>query len=157
MTHQWTLSTGHQVSVENEGAQTIVTVLYDSSGQQQRTNNSFTTGIWISPPELLPNPTGAIVKITTPSGISTIEVNGNSVGMQSSQDGDSQSNSSSSSSTFTSGFDPLKPMEPVVMRLEDLELTIGTIPQPKNFCTQCGNAAKLADRFCSSCGHKLGS
>ncbi len=156
MTYQWKLSTGHQISVENEGAQTIVTVLYGSSEQQQRTNNSFTTGIWISPPEMLSTPTGAVVKITTPSGISSIEVDGNSIQMQSSQSGDSQSNSSSSS-TFTSSFDPLKPMEPVVMRLEDLDLNIGNIPQPKSFCTQCGTAAKLADRFCSSCGHKLGS
>jgi hypothetical protein len=157
MTHQWKLSTGHQISVENEGAQTIVTVLYDSSGQQQRTNNSFTTGIWISPPEMLLTPTGATVKITTPSGISTIEVNGNSVWMQSSQGGDSQSNTSTSSSTFTSGFDPLQPMQPMVMRLEDLELNIGAVAQPKSFCTQCGTAVKSVDRFCSGCGHKLGS
>jgi hypothetical protein len=160
MTHKWNLTTGHQVSVENEGAQTIVTVLYDRSGQQQRTNNSFTTGIWISPPAMLPTPTGAVVKITTPSGISSIEVDGNSVQMQSSQSGASGSNSSSSSSsssTFTSGFDPLKSMEPIVMRLEDLNLNIGNIPQPNSFCTQCGNAIKSADRFCSSCGHKVGS
>ena len=156
MTHQWKLSTGHQISVENEGAQTIVTVLYGSSEQQQRTNNSFTTGIWISPPEMLPTATGAIVKITTPSGISTIEVNGNTVRMQSDRTEDS-SNYSSSSSTSTSGFNPLKPMEPIVMRLEDLELNIGTIPQPKSFCTQCGTAVKSVDRFCSGCGHKLGS
>jgi hypothetical protein len=118
MTHQWKLSTGHQISVENEGAQTIVTVLYDSSGQQQRTNNSFTTGIWISPPEMLLTPTGATVKITTPSGISTIEVNGNSVWMQSSQGGDSQSNTSTSSSTFTSGFDPDVNVDELVLVLD---------------------------------------
>ena len=157
MTHQWKLSTGHQISVENEGAQTIVTVLYGSSEQQQRTNNSFTTGIWISPPEMLPTPTGAVVKITTPSGISTIEVDGNSVRMQSSQSDDSQSNYSSSSSTSTSGFNPLEPIQPIVMRLEDLALNIGEIPQPKSFCTQCGTAVKSVDRFCSGCGHKLGS
>jgi hypothetical protein len=155
MTHQWKLSTGHQISVENEGAQTIVTVLYSSSEQQQRTNNSFTTGIWISPPEMLPTPTGAVVKITTPSGVSTIEVDGNTVWMQSSQSENSQSNYSSSSST--SGFNPLEPMQPMVMRLEDLDLNIGTIPQAKSFCTQCGTAVKSVDRFCSGCGHKLGS
>jgi zinc-ribbon domain len=157
MTHQWKLTTGHQISVDNEGAQTIVTVLYSSSQQQQRTNNSFTTGIWISPPEMLPTPTGAVVKITTPSGISTIEVEGNSVRMQSDGLGSSQSNSSSSSSTFTSGFDPRKPMEPMVMRLEDLELNVGTVAQTKSFCTQCGTAVKPIDRFCSGCGHRLGS
>jgi zinc-ribbon domain len=153
MTHQWKLTTGHKISVENEGAQTIVTVLYGNSEQQQRTNNSFTTGIWISPPEMLPTPTGATVKIMTPSGRSTIEVDGNNVRMQSSQSTDSQSNYSSSSSTSTSGFDPLPPMQPI----EDLELNIGAIPQPKSFCTQCGTAVKSVDRFCSGCGHKLGS
>jgi hypothetical protein len=157
MTHQWTLSTGHQISVENEGAQTIVTVLYESLGAQQRTNNSFTTGIWISPPEMQITPTGAIVKITTPSGISTIEVNGNSVWMQSSQDGDSHSHASTSSSTFASDFDPSQPMQPIVMRLEDLGLNIGTTPQAKRFCTQCGTTVKSVDRFCASCGHKLDS
>jgi hypothetical protein len=154
MTHQWTLSTGNQLSVDNEGAQTIVTVSYETLGQQQRMNNSFTTGIWISPPEMRLTSTGAIVKITTPSGISTIEFDGNRIQMQSE---DSQSNFSSSSSTSTSGFDPLHPMEPMVMRLEDLELNIGKISQPKSFCTQCGTAVKSVDRFCASCGHKLGS
>jgi hypothetical protein len=104
---------------------------------------------------MLPTPTGATVKITTPSGISTIEVDGNSVQMQNSQSTDSQSNYSRSSST--SSFNPLQPMEPMVMRLEDLELNIGAIPQPKSFCTQCGTAVKSVDRFCSGCGHKLGS
>jgi zinc-ribbon domain len=160
MTHQWKLSSGHQISVENEGAQTIVTVRYDSSGQQQRTNNSFTTGLWISPPEMVVMPTGAILKITTPTGISTIQVEGNSVRMQSDRSEDSQSNyssSSSSSSTFIPNFDPLQPMQPMVMRREDLELNIGNIPQPKSFCTQCGTPVKSVDRFCSGCGHKLGS
>jgi zinc-ribbon domain len=158
MTHQWKLSTGHQVSIDNEGALTIVNVVYDDSGTQQRINNSFTTGIWISPPEMQVTPTGAILKITTPTGVSIIEVDGNSVRLQNSQNEASQSNySSSSSSTFTSGFDPIEPMQPIIMRLEDLDLNIGNIPQPKSFCTQCGTPVKSVDRFCSGCGHKLGS
>jgi rRNA maturation endonuclease Nob1 len=51
----------------------------------------------------------------------------------------------------------LKPMQPMVMRLEDLELNIGAVAQLKSFCTQCGTAVKSVDRFCASCGHKLGS
>jgi hypothetical protein len=158
MAHQWELSTGHQISIDNEGAVTIVNVLYSGAGAQQRTNNSFTTGIWISPPEMHIIPTGAILKITTPTGVSIIEVEGNSIRLQNSQSEPSESNySSSSSSTFTSGFNPIEPMQPIVMRLEDLELNIGTVPQPKSFCTQCGTPVKPVDRFCSGCGHKLGS
>jgi hypothetical protein len=158
MAHQWELSSGHQISIDNEGALTIVTVLYSGSGAQQRTSNSFTTGIWISAPEMCEISAGAILKVTTPTGISIIEVEGNSIRLQNSQSETSQSNySSSSSSTFTSGFDPIEPMQPIVMRLEDLELNIGTAPQPKSFCTQCGTPVKSVDRFCSGCGHKLGS
>jgi rRNA maturation endonuclease Nob1 len=27
----------------------------------------------------------------------------------------------------------------------------------RKFCTQCGTPTQSTDRFCSSCGHKLGS
>ncbi len=151
MAHHWKLSTGHQISIDNEGALTIVDVLYDGSGAQQRTTNTFTTGIWISPPEMSLIPTGAILKITTPTGALTIEVEGNSIQLQNSPSEASQSNDSSSSSSK-----PIEPIPPSVTRLEDLELDLDPVPQ-KRFCTQCGNPVKSVDLFCAACGHKLGS
>jgi hypothetical protein len=166
MIYQWELSSGHQISVDNEGAQTVVTIVHSSPGQQQRTSNSFTTGIWILPPEMLVTPTGAILTITTPTGVSTLDVRGNSVQMYSNQSDGSQS-ASSSSSTSTASFErmqpmqpmtmqPMKPMQPMTMQMGDMKLNMGTsATNQQSFCTQCGNSVKPTDRFCAGCGHKL--
>ncbi len=165
MIHHWELGTGHQISVDNQGAQTVVTVLHTSAGQQQRTSNSFTTGIWIVPPEMSITPTGAILKITTPTGESLIQIQGNSIQMQSSHHGEHQSTTSTSStSSSRSGFEPMSPlqmgnmqmgMKPMVMRMGDMELNMGATAGRQRFCSQCGTPVKPTDKFCASCGHKL--
>lgn len=164
MMHNWELATGQQISVENQGAQTIVTISNNSAGQQQRSTNSFNTGIWLVPPEMSIDPTGATLKITTPTGASIIQVRGNSIQMQSTNSGEYQSNTSSSS-TFTTGMQPMQPMQmgnmqmnmqPMVMKMGDMELNMGAASKQK-FCTQCGTPVKPVDKFCASCGHKLES
>ena len=166
MIYHWELGTGHQISVDNEGAQTVVTSLHTSAGQQQRTSNSLTTGIWLVPPEMMMTPTGGILKVTTSSGESIIQIQGNSIQMQSSHSGASQSTSSSSTSTSRSGFEPMQPMQmgkmqmnmqPMVMRMGDMELNMGATASKQRFCSQCGTAVKPTDKFCASCGNKLDS
>ncbi len=164
MVYNWNLATGHQISVDNEGAQTVVTIQNNSGGQQQRSSNSFTTGIWIVPPELIETATGAIVKIITTNGESAIQIQGNSVQMHSSHSGGGQSSSSTSSTT--SGFPPMQPMtmgnmqmsmQPMVMKMGNMELNMDAgASQQSRFCSQCGTPVKVADKFCSSCGNKLG-
>ena len=167
MIYNWELATGQQISVDNQGAQTIVTISFISAGQQQRSINSFNTGIWIVPPEMSMEPTGATLKITTPTGASLIQVRGNSIQMQSSHSGGHQS-STSSSSSFTTGMQPMQPMQPMqmgnmqmnmqpmVMKMGDMELNMGAASKQK-FCTQCGTSVKSTDKFCAGCGHKLES
>jgi NADH pyrophosphatase NudC (nudix superfamily) len=164
MIYNWELGTGHQISVDNQGAQTVVTISNASAGQQQRTINSFNTGIWILPPEMSINPTGATLKITTPTGASLIQVRGNSIQMQSNS-GEHQS-STSASSTFTARMEPMQPMQmgnmqmnmqPMVMKMGDMELNMGATASQQKFCTQCGTPVKPTDKFCASCGHKLES
>lgn len=164
MLYNWQLATGHQISVDNEGAQTVVTIQNNSAGQQQRSSNSFTTGLWIVPPEMTVTTTGAILKITTASGESSIQIQGNNVQMHSSHIGSSQSTSSTSSSS-SSGFTPMQPMQmgnmqmsmqPMVMRMGDMELNMGAEASQQRFCSQCGSPVKPADKFCASCGNKLG-
>jgi zinc-ribbon domain len=173
MIYHWELGTGHQISVENRGAQTVVTILHTSAGQQQHTSNSFTTGIWSVPPEMSIVPTGAILKIVTATGESLIQIQGNSIQMQSSHRGGRQSTTSTSSaSTFTAGFDPIPPMppmppmqmgnmqmnmQPMTMRMGDMELKMGATASQLRFCTECGTPVKPTDKFCASCGHQLGS
>ena len=168
MIHNWELATGHQISVDNQGAQTVVTISNTSAGQQQRSINSFNTGIWLVPPEISIEPTGATLKITTPTGASLIQVRGNSIQMQSSHSGEHQSNTSTSSS-FTTGMQPMEPMQPMqmgnmqmnmqpmVMKMGDMELNMGATASKQKFCTQCGTPVKSADKFCAGCGHKLES
>ena len=168
MIYNWELATGHQISVENQGAQTVVTISNNSAGQQQRSINIFNTGIWLVPPEMSIEPTGATLKITTPTGASLIQVRGNSIQMQSSHGGEYRSNTSTSSS-FTAGMQPMQPMQPMqmgnmqmnmqpmVMKMGDMELNMGATASKQKFCTQCGTPVKSADKFCASCGHKLES
>jgi zinc-ribbon domain len=163
MIYHWKLETGHQISVDNEGAQTVVTISHASAGQQQRTSNSFTTGIWIAPPAMTITPTGGILKISTPSGESVLQIQGNSIHLQNSQSGASQSTTSSSSSTFMSGIEPMQMgnmqmnMSPMTMKMGDMELNMGATVSQKRFCTECGTSVKPTDKFCADCGHKLKS
>jgi zinc-ribbon domain len=165
MTYNWELENGQQISVDNQGAQTVVTISNTSAGQQQRTINSFNTGIWIVPPEMSINPTGATLKITTPTGSTLIQVRGNSIQMQSAHSGEHQS-STSSSSTFTTGMPPMPTMQmgnmqmnmqPMVMKMGDMELNMNATASKSKFCSQCGTPVKSTDKFCASCGHKLES
>jgi zinc-ribbon domain len=162
MRYHWELESGHQISIDNQGAQTVVTVLQSSVGQQQHTSSSFTTGTWSAPPEMTLTPTGGLVKIITASGESIVRIQGNSIQFQSS---DRQSSTSSSSSyTGNAPMPPMPPMEmgnmqmnmrPMTMRMGDMELNMDAPASPKQFCTQCGTRINPTDKFCASCGHKL--
>ena len=160
MTYHWELGTGHQISVDNEGAQTVVTILHTSAGQQQRTSNSFITGIWLVPPEMSMTPTGGILKVTTPSGEALIQIQGNSINLQSNQ-GASQSTTSTSSSSTATGIKPMQMgnmqmnMQPMSMKMGSMELNMDATASQKRFCTECGTSVKPTDKFCASCGHKL--
>ncbi len=168
MRYHWELDSGHQISIDNQGAQTVVTVLQSSAGQQQHTSSSFTTGTWSAPPEMTLTPTGGLVKIITASGESLVRIQGNSIQLQSSDRGDRQS-STSSSSSYTSNVSmspmpPMPPMEmgnmqmnmrPMTMRMGNMELNMDATASPKQFCTQCGNRINPTDKFCASCGHQV--
>ncbi|AFY93202.1 hypothetical protein [Chamaesiphon minutus] len=97
MRYHWELDSGHQISIDNQGAQTVITVLQSSVGQQQHTSSSFTTGTWSVPPEMTLTPTGGLVKIITASGESSVQIQGNSIQLRSSHQSDRQSSCSSTS------------------------------------------------------------
>jgi zinc-ribbon domain len=166
MIYNWELATGQQISVDNQGAQTVVAIVSSSAGQQQRSINSFNTGIWIVPPEISIAPTGAAIKISTANGESIIQVQGNSVQMQTIHHGEHQSTSSSSTSSFGSGMAPMQPLQmgnmqmnlqPMTMKIGNMELNMDPTATQPRFCSQCGTSVKPVDKFCASCGHKLAS
>jgi NADH pyrophosphatase NudC (nudix superfamily) len=140
----WKLATGQELSVDNEGAQTVVTVYYQNAGVQQRTCNSFTTGIWISPPQLTATPTGAILKIVTPSGESSIEIQGNNMQIH---DGASQNSYTTTATSYSSTSSASASAQTATAS--------ASTSQKQHFCTECGAPVKPTDKFCASCGNKL--
>jgi zinc-ribbon domain len=140
----WKLTTGHELSVDNEGAQTVVTIHYQDAGVQQRSCNSFTTGLWISPPQLTATSTGALIKIVTPSGESLIEIQGNNMQLH---DGASQSSSTTTATSHSSTSSASASSQTA---------TASAAPsQKQRFCTECGTSVRPTDKFCASCGSKL--
>jgi zinc-ribbon domain len=140
----WKLTTGHELSVDNEGAQTVVTIHYQDAGVQQRSCNSFTTGLWISPPQLTATPTGALIKIVTPSGESSIEIQGNNMQLH---DGASQSSSTTTATSYSTTSSASASGQTATAST--------STSQKQHFCTECGISVRPTDKFCANCGHKL--
>jgi zinc-ribbon domain len=142
----WKLITGHELSIDNEGAQTVVTLHYDRAGQQQRSCNSFTTGIWLAPPQMTITPTGALLKVVTASGESLIEIQGNDMQLHSSN---SVSNYVTTASSYSSSSTGTNSHAGTSIN------TGAATSQSQRFCPECGAAVKPTDKFCASCGTKL--
>jgi hypothetical protein len=73
------LGSGHNIYLDNQGNQTIITSMIGSPGQQQQSSSSVGTGNWTAPPEMYRTPHGAILKITTAQGEHFIQVQGSSM------------------------------------------------------------------------------
>ncbi|WP_448573698.1 zinc ribbon domain-containing protein [Trichothermofontia sp.] len=75
------ISAGRSVYLDNQGNQTVVTIVSSSSGQQQQASNSFTTGQWTYPPQLFRMGDGLVIRISTAQGHQDIQVLGSSMSM----------------------------------------------------------------------------
>ncbi len=144
----WKLATGHELAIDNEGAQTVVTLYYHSAGQQQRSSNSFTTGIWLAPPKMTATPTGALLAVVTASGESLIEIHGNKMQLT---NRDSQTNYTATATSYSS----TSTSDTSVQTASASIYTGAATSQRQRFCTECGTTVKPTDKFCASCGNKL--
>lgn len=173
------LSPGHQVYLDNQGDQTIITTTMGLPGQQQQASNSMTTGPWVAPPEAYQTTGGTVFKLFTAQGESCIYIQGNSVSMTGSSPSVATAQPLSMQQTTAvpgapmQPMQPMQPMEPMTMgnmqmTMNPMEMRMGTMelkmntanptPQPaapRQFCSQCGTKVAPEDRFCSSCGHAL--
>ncbi|MEM1252320.1 MAG: zinc-ribbon domain-containing protein [Cyanobacteria bacterium P01_H01_bin.21] len=157
-------SPGHQVYLDNQGDQTIITSTVATPGQQQQASNSITTGPWTAPPKAYQNLGGAIFTLFTAQGEIHISIQGTSVSMTSAPAG-SQQLSMQQTSTAVPPMPPMQPMtmgnmqmtmQPMEMRVGNMELKMETQSSTtRQFCSQCGKKVAPEDRFCSSCGHAL--
>ncbi len=173
MTYQATLNGTQQITISNQGRQTQITLMASSPGQQQSQSSSFTTGIWINPPQLFNTAQGFILQINAEQGKNFIQIQANGIstikGIPSLQDATSieLETVGDRSGQADLKFEPMQPMKmgnmsmdinSMSMQMGDMSLNLGNKSKStvsKTFCSQCGIEAKNGDRFCRSCGHNL--
>ncbi|HEY9627634.1 MAG TPA: zinc ribbon domain-containing protein [Coleofasciculaceae cyanobacterium] len=180
MVYACDLDNGQRLFLDNAGNQTLITLASSSAGQQQQASQSIQTGSWIAPPEVFRMAGSIIVKLRTAQCKHFIQVQGSSVNVLSSAPSLShaqqiqmqQVNSPTSEPMRIKPMEPMKPMDMgnMQMNLKPMEMKMGNMsmqmgvptappapPSTRQFCSQCGVAIQPDDRFCSSCGHQLGS
>ncbi|BBD53679.1 hypothetical protein NIES204_09540 [Planktothrix agardhii NIES-204] len=167
------LGTGQSVYLENQGAQTVVTLISSSPGQQQQASSSFTTGVWSSPPQVFQTPYGLVLKVISEQGERSLQIQGTSVSILGEMPSVTDSQQLTVQEVTRVSVSPLKPMEPMKMepmkpmnlKMGDMQMNMNPMSMrmgsgsseenPKSFCSQCGTSVKPEDRFCSNCGHQL--
>jgi hypothetical protein len=167
------LGTGQSVYLENQGAQTVVTLISSGPGQQQQASSSFTTGVWSSPPQVFQTPYGLVLKVISEQGERSLQIQGTSVSVLGEMPSVTDSQQLTVQEVTRVSVSPLKPMEPMKMepmkpmnlKMGDMQMNMNPMSMrmgsgsseenPKSFCSQCGTSVKPEDRFCSNCGHQL--
>ncbi len=83
MIYSCDLPSGQTLYLENQGDMTNATVLMKQSGQQQQSGSSVMTGTWQIAPEVFVMGGGAVVRVTTSTGVWSLMVQGMSLSVQS--------------------------------------------------------------------------
>jgi len=168
-----TLADGWQLYIDNEAGQTRLTSTQASGGQQQSQAIALSTGSWTVPPTLFRTPQGFILRLEGEAGQTFVQIQAGS--LQALSATPPLTSADVMPLTQRTGpvpgamppMAPLPPMEmppmqmqmnPMRMRMGDMEMQMGNAaPNPmRKFCPQCGQPVQVGDRFCSSCGHRLG-
>ncbi|PZV16627.1 MAG: zinc ribbon domain-containing protein [Leptolyngbya sp.] len=173
------LGSGQRISLDGQGAQTIVAISSNSAGQQQQATSSLQTGTWTAPPEVYRTSEGVVVKLQTANGTQFIQIQGSRMGMVATPPSltNAEQLPTQQTNVSDSTMQPMKPMQPMnmgtmqmnlkpmEMKMGDMEMRMGSAsadsinaakPAPtRQFCTQCGASIKPSDRFCASCGHQI--
>ncbi|MEA5463529.1 zinc ribbon domain-containing protein [Leptothoe sp. PORK10 BA2] len=174
------LNPGHQVYLDNQGHQTIITTTMGQPGQQQQASSSMTTGGWTAPPQAYQSPGGAVFKLLTTQGEVYISVHGSSVSMTGAVTPVAGAQPLSMQPTTAVPTPPMQPMQPMTMgnmqmTMNPMEMRMGTMelkmesasqppaaPQVKTSTSATSTSATSASatsgstrQFCSQCGTKV--
>ena len=182
MAYTANLGGNQQLTIANQGTQTVITLFSSSSGQQQSQSSSVITGNWISPPQLYQTGAGWVLQINgdraqqyisiQATGISAIAnpVLNNATTINLENIPDVTTNSPEIKFEPMQTMQPMQPMKPMTMgnmsmsmnpmsmQMGNMSMNMGETPKSNstnNFCTQCGAKVKPSDRFCANCGNKL--
>ena len=179
MAYTVNLNGNQQLMIVNQGTQTLINLFSSSSGQQQSQGNSFTTGTWLTPPQLYKTASGLILYINGERAQQYVLIQANSLnaianpGLNNAVQVKLENIPDPTASFKEMEFEPMQPMQPMKpmqmgnmsmsmnpmsMRMGNMSMNMGEKAKStatKNFCAQCGAKVKQSDRFCSSCGNKL--
>lgn len=176
------LPSGQQLTLENHGHQTLLTLSQQQTGQQQSQRSSFMTGAWTGLPQVFQTVHGAIARFETAQGIFQVQIVGSAIAaIAPSPIADAKelplqviSGPNALGVQPMQPMQPMQPLAPMSMSMGNLEMHLSppppepdrpavNLPNPERspvaqrFCTQCGEPAEKGDRFCGACGHPLRS
>ncbi|HEX8465955.1 MAG TPA: zinc ribbon domain-containing protein [Abditibacterium sp.] len=184
MAYQTKLPSGENLIIENQGDQTRLTFASGTSSQRQSQRSGFSSGAWTQPPTLFQLRGGLILRIEAEKshylhleghGMRHLETapdlrNAELLPLQRAESTETDSHPIPPMKPLEP-MKPMAPMKPMEMRLGSMHMSMGNAsetappippaPPSKNdstraaFCTQCGQRAEEADRFCARCGHEL--
>lgn len=165
------LGNGQQVYLENQGLQTIITMISSRPGQQQSQRTSFQTGSWSATPRAYQTETGVILQIETTQKRDYITIEGNNISIMNhvSSLGRAREILLQQTEHLSTGvsmqpmqpmepmkpIEPMKPMEPLKMgnmemRMNPMEMRMGSMQMSVE---QPNQSPKAGQHFCSQCGH----
>lgn len=173
MTYTADLGQGQGITIENIGAQTVLTWESRSVGQQQSQQTSLSLGVWSGMPKLFKTHSDFILQIES-QHTSYLRLQANRISLLSEVPLIIGAEEIPLQRVTTSSpkMPEMKPLEPLrmgnmTMRMEPMEMSMGDMhlrmetttshssSSSAQFCSQCGTKVKVDDRFCSHCGTKL--
>lgn len=172
MAYLCNLGTGQQVYLENQGTQTIVTIMSGGPGQQQQASSSFSTGRWTEPPTMFRTDKAVILRINSETGQHFVQLQGSSMGVmsQSPSLSNAQQLQVQQTSSAVSGQQPMPPMQPMQpmppmppmqpMKMGDMEMSMNPMQMRMgNMEMSMGKSSDLSEgsgrHFCTQCGNPV--
>ena len=112
MSYTYELENGHELVIENDGGETLVSLSSGSESQQQSQATGFDTGKWSKTPTLFQLKEDLVLRLETKDGPQFIRVRGHSIqSMRSEPDFQAAEKLRLKTSDKAAGMTPMKPLK----------------------------------------------
>jgi zinc-ribbon domain len=172
MSYTYELENNHELVIENDGGETLVSLSSGSESQQQSQATGFDTGKWSKTPTLFQLKEDLVLRLETKDGPQFIRVRGDSIQRMRSEPELQAAEKlrlkkSDKAAGMTpmqpmkplKGMEPMKPIAPMKMRMGDMQMSMGRGAaegeSEQRFCPNCGKPVDKGDRVCGSCGKEV--
>jgi hypothetical protein len=181
MPYQCDLGPGQRIYLDNSGNTTQITLASGGPGQQQQSSTQVQTGTWTESPQVARVASGVLIRCVTAQGTFLWQVQGMQIGAVAAPAWPTDRGvpmqpvgaipTAPMPPMPPAPMAPMPPMQmgdmhlsanPMTMTMGNMTLSMGNAATPSSapdtprFCTQCGAAVGVGDRYCGHCGHTLG-